>query len=277
MFYFLKQPVTRLLYWIKIETMMLTRVRAFCLGVFVCLTFSSVCAAEQNAAIYWNSPEAIPLQKKLPENADFWRLIPHLTTQKTQSYCGVASAVTVLNTLGSCQNGDPIYYPYQYVTQDSFFTPTILPFLSPRLVMSRGVGMNELQLALEAHGAEVQVVNGDSVTVDQLRDIVARELVNCEHYVLVNYHRAYLQQKGGGHWSVLGAYDADSDRVLILDVARFSFLPVWVRVSTLLDAINSTDPRGITRGLLIVSGQSHAQQQPVSEDVSESVTPSNQL
>ena len=53
--------------------------------------------------------------------------------------------------------------------------------------------MNELQLALEAHGAEVQMVNGDSVTVDQLRDIVARELVNCEHYVLVNYHRAYLQ------------------------------------------------------------------------------------
>lgn len=246
-----------------------------CPGILLCLTVFYLHASECQSVVYWNTPEAIPLQKKLSETADFWRLIPHLTIQKTQTYCGIASAVTVLNTLGTGQSGDPVYYPYTYITQDSFFTPSVLPYLSPRLVMARGVDMTELQQALEAHGVVVEAISGDSVTVDQLRKVMLRELIDSEHFVLVNYQRSSLQQRGGGHWSVLGAYDTDSDRVLILDVARFSYLPAWVRLPTLLDAINSIDPRGITRGLLIVSGQPYSQQRL--KILSDKTSTSNQL
>lgn len=197
------------------------------------------------------------MQKRLSEDADFWRLVPHLTTQKTQTYCGIASAVTVLNTLGASQYGDPVYYPHTYHTQDSFFTPSVLPYLSPKTVMSRGADMTELKYALETHGVQVRTINGDSITDHQLRSLLSRELVSSEQYILVNYQRACLRQIGGGHWSVLGAYDAESDRALILDVARFYYLPAWVRVSDLLSAMNTIDPNGTTRGLLVISGQLH--------------------
>ena len=40
-------------------------------------------------------------------------------------------------------------------------------------------------------------------------------------YVLVNYDRKALGQAGPGHISPLGAYDAKTDRFLILDVSSY--------------------------------------------------------
>jgi hypothetical protein len=55
---------------------------------------------------------------------------------------------------------------------------------------------------------------------------------------------------GGGHWSVLAAYDAQSDRVLILDVAKYKYQPAWVAIGTLRRALATLDttsnkPRGL--------------------------------
>ncbi|MFK0570853.1 phytochelatin synthase family protein [Endozoicomonas sp.] len=250
---------------IKNGTMIVKNKCRICLGMLLCLTGFYLQAAEHNTVIYWNTPEAIPLQQGLSETADFWQLVPHLTTQKNQTYCGIASAVTVLNTIGTSQDGDPVYYPYTYITQDSFFTPSVLPYLFPKRVMARGADMTELHHALQAHGVAVNAISGDTLTVDELRTLLSRELVDSENYLLVNYQRSFLQQRSGGHWSVLAAYDYDSDRALILDVARYSYPPVWVSLPALLAAINSSDSGGKTRGLLMVSGQPHSQGQQDSE------------
>lgn len=39
-------------------------------------------------------------------------------------------------------------------------------------------------------------------------------------FVTINFERKTLRQIGDGHHSPIGAYDAHSDRVLVLDVAR---------------------------------------------------------
>ena len=73
-------------------------------------------------------------------------------------------------------------------------------------------------------------------------------------FVLANYLRANLGQAGDGLWSVLAARDAQSDSVLILDVAKYKYAPVWVGISTLrqaIAAINTTSNKA--RGLAIVS------------------------
>jgi hypothetical protein len=45
----------------------------------------------------------------------------------------------------------------------------------------------------------------------------------------------------GSHFSPLGAFDEDSDRVLVLDVARFKYRPHWVAVADLWRAMDTEE------------------------------------
>jgi Phytochelatin synthase len=73
--------------------------------------------------------------------------------------------------------------------------------------------------------------------------------------VIVNYLRKALGQQTGGHISPLAAYDAKEDRFLILDVARYKYPPVWVKVSDLFDAMNTTGSANgnKTRGYVLIA------------------------
>ena len=59
----------------------------------------------------------------------------------------------------------------------------------------------------------------------------------------------------GGHISPLAAFDAESDRFLILDVARYKYPPVWVKTVELFAAMNTTDSdnENKTRGYVLVA------------------------
>jgi len=50
-----------------------------------------------------------------------------------------------------------------------------------------------------------------------------------------------MGQETGGHISPLAAYDEDTDRFLILDVARYKYPPVWVTAADLYGAMNTKD------------------------------------
>jgi hypothetical protein len=52
----------------------------------------------------------------------------------------------------------------------------------------------------------------------------------------------------------LAAYDAQSDSVLILDVAKYKYPPAWVSISILQQAIATIDTTSNkARGLVVVS------------------------
>ena len=72
--------------------------------------------------------------------------------------------------------------------------------------------------------------------------------------MIVNYLRKSIGQERGGHISPLAAYDADSDKFLILDVARYKYPPVWVKAAALFDAMNTTDSdnENRTRGFVLI-------------------------
>ena len=51
-----------------------------------------------------------------------------------------------------------------------------------------------------------------------------------ENLMIVSYSRKALDQMGEGHFSPNGGYEAQTDSVLLLDVARFKYPPHWLPV-----------------------------------------------
>ena len=51
--------------------------------------------------------------------------------------------------------------------------------------------------------------------------------ITCFQVMIVSYSRKALGQTGDGHYSPIGGYHAESDQVLILDVARCQSIQIW--------------------------------------------------
>jgi len=94
--------------------------------------------AAEPEVIYWNSDAGKVLRARIAPDEDYWQLIPWFTNQENQTYCGVASAVTVLNAMPIKKPVDPVYAPYAYFTQRNFFTPEVVKVISPQTVRNQG-------------------------------------------------------------------------------------------------------------------------------------------
>lgn len=197
-------------------------------------------------------------QKFFLESGSFTAYFPiadNFVTQKTQAYCGVASMVMVLNALGVPAPTTPEYQPYHLFTQDNLLDETTDAVL-PRTVLARqGMTLDQLGKLLALHPVTVEVHHAADASLDAFRASARDYLRAKDHFVLVNYLRKALGQQIGGHISPLAAYDAQADRFLILDVARYKYPPVWVKASELFDAMNTTDAANDnkTRGYVLIS------------------------
>ncbi|MFT6397530.1 MAG: hypothetical protein ACJAYU_002284 [Bradymonadia bacterium] len=174
-------------------------------------------------------------------DADYVALMEVFEAQQYRSYCGVATSVMVLGAIG-----------VDGVNQDNFFEPTAE--VAPQVqVLFGGMNLQTLAALLRVHGEEVTAEHGGDITVDEFRAAIVENLGQAGDYVAVNYLRAAIGQETGGHISPLGAYDAETDQVLVLDVAAHKYPSVWVSVQGLYDAINTVDSDGgATRGVVFV-------------------------
>ena len=222
--------------------------------IMLLVSATSGFAGEEPAVVDWNSPAGKTLRARIPADADYWQLSTTFVTQSTQTYCSVASAVTVLNAMPVRKPVDPVYAPYPYFTQSNYFTPEVIKVISPQTVLAMGMTRKQMAETLMLHGVNVKNIAGDTLNDERLRSLLRKTLGDDGQFVLVNYLRSSLGQEGGGHWSVLAAFDAQSDRVLILDVARYKYAPVWVGIHTLRQAIATIDTTSNkARGLVIVT------------------------
>lgn len=222
--------------------------------LYILVSASPGFAGTEPAVVYWNSAEGKVLRARIPVDADYWPLAPAFVAQVTQSYCAVASAVTVLNAMPIDKPVDPTYAPYAYFTQSNFFTPEVAKIISPQTALAIGMTREEMAATLARHGVIARSIAGDSFDDQSLRTLLQKALGEDGQFVLANYLRATFGQVGGGHWSVLASYDAQSDSLLILDVAKYKYPPVWVGISTLRQAITTLDTTSNKmRGLVVVS------------------------
>jgi hypothetical protein len=210
-------------------------------------------------------PAGQALLFRSPMRADFLPLSQWFVTQDTLAYCGVASAVMVLNSLSVPPPPTPGYSPYRFWTQENLFHRSVdrPGALSAAAVARRGMTLAQLAALLADQGVRVERWHGDQLSLAQLRGLLRQGLADPQDRLLVNYLRPALGQEGGGHISPLGAYDAAGDRVLILDVARYRYPSVWVSTADLWRAIRAIDPdSGASRGLVRIRRTAAAGEPP---------------
>jgi hypothetical protein len=185
-------------------------------------------------------------------------LTSHFETQLSLTHCGVASIAMVLNALEVPAPAPSAYAPYRLFTQKNVLNARTDAVTDDETVARRGMTLEEIAEVLRIYGVEAEAAYAGASSAERFRSLAAAHLRADGRHVIVNYSRAALGQEGGGHISPLGAYDAESDRFLILDVSRYKSPSVWVETERLFAAMaEPTDASGVrTRGWVLVDGRS---------------------
>jgi glutathione-S-conjugate glycine hydrolase len=185
----------------------------------------------------------------------YFPLASNFVTQKTQTYCGVASVVMVLNALGLPAPAVPQYAPYRRFTQDNLLSARTDAIVPRKTVARQGMTLDELGAILSTQPVKAEVHHASESSAAEFRKLAQAYLSEPGHFVIVNYLRKALGEEAGGHISPLAAYDAKADRFLILDVARYKYPPVWVATADLFAAMDTPDAAngGKSRGFVLVT------------------------
>lgn len=188
----------------------------------------------------------------------YFPLASNYLTQKTQSFCGVASMVMVFNALQLPAPEVPEYAPYRTFTQDNVLDARTEAILPRQTILKQGITLDQMGALLAVQPVSATVRHASDATLDQFRSEASAYLAKPGHFVLVNYYRNALGQLKGGHFSPLAAYDSKEDRFLILDVARYKYPPVWVKAEELFAAMNTkdSDNQDRSRGYVLIAGKS---------------------
>jgi hypothetical protein len=181
---------------------------------------------------------------------DHGQLDPLLKPQIRRGFCGPATIAAVINAA---------LRPLVPVTQTSLFTPAASAIKSELAVSLSGLTLGEVAQIVQAHGLIAGKFHADQADVASFRTAVQASLSEPLTYLVVNYDRRVLGQTGAGHISPLGAFDPDTDRVLVLDVAAHRYPYTWVPVSRLWSAMNTIDnDSGLARGYLLITADTAA-------------------
>lgn len=196
------------------------------------------------------SPEGVAFFKR-DTTPNAIKLLSHYTTQQTLSYCGIASAVMVLNASNKAPSIDKQHTPYHYFTQDNFFDEQVTAIVTPEEVEKNGINLNQLSEALQSFGLSARPYYSNEFTEQTFKHLLTTAIAN-QQFIIVNFLRTNLQQIGNGHHSPLAAYDEETDRFLLLDVARYKYSAYWIKSHDLWLAVHTIDGDNY-RGVIIIS------------------------
>lgn len=171
----------------------------------------------------------------------FYNGFQHLTTQRTQTFCSIATSVTILNAIASDTAPiDPQYDPYPYWTQRNFFSSCTAAVVSPVTVSNIGSTIDQLGDMLACYNIDATVHKANTSSVEEFRRETSTAM-SAGNHIAINFYRTEIGETGGGHFSPILAYSADADMVLLADVARYKYPPAWVPVVELFDAMLTID------------------------------------
>lgn len=201
-------------------------------------------------AVSFSSPEGRALFESSQRRGfleSYFRLAEHFTTQSDPAFCGLGSLSMALNTL----NVDPkrVWKGAWRWFDDSMLDCCV----SLEIVKQIGIVLPKLACLAQCNGADVTLHFATDITEQAFREDVSAVCSDRsgEFVIIASYSRKGLRQTGDGHFSPIGAYDPDTDSVLILDVARFKYPPHWVPLPALFAAMHALDEAtGRSRGYL---------------------------
>ncbi len=234
----------------------------------------------------WHEKEG---RKRLFEsryNRHFYELAHLFQPQIKPTFCGVASAVMVLNALRiktglridsglevmvpATHGGGMI--PYNSYSQLTFLNEetdvikrrewvegvTVECETTGDIIFEPGLNLEQLATKLRLYLLSVQTHHAipDTDTknnpITRFRHDLMAYLNDSDTYVIVNYHGAALGKRVGGHFSPIAAYHEGTDSCLVMDVAGHKHPWFWVPVKDLYHAMATKDDTD-TRGYMLIS------------------------
>jgi hypothetical protein len=227
-------------------------------GLCVCFYTGSVVAQTLPVAeplISLNSERGSRLLLESEDNRSYWPLSIQFMTQKNQAFCGVATIAMVLNALGVAAPATPELEPYKTFTQDNLLNEKTEAVLPVAVLSKIGMTLDQIGGILSTYSVKADVRHAADTSLEEFRTMARQALSTPNQYVIVNYLRRSIGQERGGHISPLAAYDADTDRFLVLDVSRYKYPPIWVQAADLYAAMNTpdSDNQNRTRGFVLVT------------------------
>ena len=235
--------------------------------------------------VSWNSAEGIARLARSNHKQDFYRLAHVFQPQINPVYCGIASAVIVLNAFhmpggrAPRQEALAVQRPEEIgggtLTFESYSQLTILneetDAIKPRGVIEMscasdpdgegggkfdgGVSIADLGKILELYGARAEVVLAElhpEAGIEAFRAVAKSVLGDETRFLVANFLGSAIGTATGGHISPLGAYDEETDSILVLDVAGHKTPWYWAPLPHLYQAMHTLAGDDY-RGWLVIS------------------------
>jgi hypothetical protein len=194
----------------------------------------------------------------------YWSLAPQLIQQHTDSSCSLATTVMLLNAIRGHEGQLAIGAPVSELSlledlQDEVWRAAI------RHETGHGQTLSEFTDAMtralrhfgcgEAWRVEMVPVADAAAGLPALRATLAELETGAQGFVAANFHLDIFYADGTdvGHFSPIGAFDAARDRVLVLDVYKKDYEPMWAPLERLARAMATKGRRtGEQRGYAVV-------------------------
>ncbi len=211
-----------------------------------------------------HSPELIPLRldhaylRGAPDSA-YWQVAPHLIQQATDSSCSLATAVMLLNSVRGCEG----HLRHTGPLGESSLLDKLEDEAWRAAVAEDGNGLSLTEFAAGTERAlgkfecggtwriEIVPITDADAAVDGLRKALTEMERDGTGFAAANFHLDLFYGDGVdvGHFSPIGAYDAARDLVLVLDVYKNDYEPVWAPLPRLAKAMatlsrKTGEPRG---------------------------------
>ncbi len=237
--------------------------------------FAVFVALENSQAQNWNSDEGLKKLERSQFKNDFYQLVNFYQPQENPLYCSLATG-TIIRTAPNYKNissqkivemtrPDGSVVEYRLYSQDGFFNDktekvkkrAVIEFKEPvagTKEFDAGLTLADFVQMLKIHGMKVEltrVEKNDVEVVEKFRNVLKKILAEDKKFVVLNFDGKVLGKATRGHVSPLVAFDAESDSVLVLDVALHKNQWYWVEVSKLIEAMNTKDAENY-RGYLVV-------------------------
>jgi len=167
----------------------------------------------------------------------YFRLAGQYHAQSEPAFCGIAVLCMILNSLSI----DPQRIwksPWRWYSEEMMGCCVPLDEIK-----KQGIDFDVFASMASCKGAQVEAFRSDLRTEEQFRADIQRATSSNTEFIVASYDRRSIGQTGSGHFCPIAGYHEPTDKVLLMDAARFKYPPHWVSISLIYAAMVPIDPK----------------------------------